>query len=94
MMKETNEDRKLSKISVLTHLVGYRGLTRPIVVKTRIGLMKIFNSFVGYIISQTLLTGMCSRTTCSRPRSRPQNFVLEVSSRSRPVQDPIPGIME
>jgi len=28
----------------------------------------------------------------SRPRPRPQNFVLEVSSRSRPVlEDPIPA---
>ena len=29
--------------------------------------------------------GMCSRTTWSRPRPKPQNFVLEVYSRSRPV---------
>ena len=38
------------------------------------------------------LAGMCSRTAWSRPRPRPQNCVLDVSSRSRPVlEDPIPG---
>jgi len=31
---------------------------------------------------------------CSRPRPKPQNFVVELSSRSRPVlEDPIPGLL-
>ena len=50
------------------------------------------NYFVNLLVCPSE-TGMCSRTTWSRPRPRPrpQNFILELSSRSRPVlEDPIP----